>query len=169
MEHKAFVFDYAGFYDELYGILLAGLRFGSVAGLRDFISGNLNALKDPYEGKPLCGDWERMIEFPDVHQYGDFALTKYYNPSEDIGLGHRWEHFQDLFGALGGLGWSPVLGEAIGPEENYFDPGKLGSYFQTPSQVNENLTRLLSLPEAMDLVTMLNRAAACEKGLYLTF
>src|ERR1051326_1231389 len=96
MEHKAFLFDYDAFDGELRAILEGALLSGACGGLVSFINANLGDLRDPYEGEPLGADWETMIETQDAHQYGDFALTKYYDPTADMGLGGAWDNIQEL-------------------------------------------------------------------------
>src|SRR5256885_898845 len=80
MEHKAFLFAYDSFNAELRPVLEHALRSRDYGPLVSFISDNLADLRDPYEGRPLGADWEAMIETHDAHQYGDFSLTKYYDP-----------------------------------------------------------------------------------------
>src|SRR5947209_5298245 len=130
MEHKAFVLDYQSFCRELRPLLEAALAGGDCRGLVYFINENFVLLRDPYEGKPLPTRWEAILEFKDAHQYGDIALTKYYDPAADIGLGGAWECIQMMIAAAGNSDESPVLGTPIGPQTSPFDPGKMGSYFQ---------------------------------------
>jgi hypothetical protein len=179
MEHKAFVFDYDGFTGELSKALLAALQSGDVRGLREFITANLESLKDPYEGEPLDDDWESLVNPKDAHQYGDFALTKFYDPTADIGLAHRWEGLEQLLDTeLGsGSGTAILLGKPFGPSKNPFDPGKMGAYFQSPGDVRENLRRLRELtlrkPELGEKlgawIDVLDRASEEARGLYVTF
>jgi hypothetical protein len=115
-----------------------------------------------------------MIETADPHQYGDFAVTKYYQPSEDIGLGNNWQGIQEMISGDPTLVESPILGTPLGPEGNRFDPGKMGSYFQSPQQVRQNLHYLVRLTkqtnaELSEAVEMLRQAADAKEGLYVTF
>ena len=176
MEHKAFLFDFSSFNNELRSLLESALSTGDCAQLIDFINTNMDSIKDPYEGETLDSNWETMLEFRDAHQYGDFALTKYYEPSEDIGLGLEWESIQACL--LNGLGsGEAVLGKPVGPDDNLFDPGKQGSYFQDEGQVRDNLESLMRLqqsaPDSKDvlspLVEILQKAANAGEGLYITF
>jgi hypothetical protein len=175
MEHKAFLFDYDSFDRELRAILEDALRSGDHSRLVSFINANLGDLRDPYEGEPLNAGWEAMIEMQDPHQYGDFALTKYYNPTADIGLGAAWENLQELIANDPALTESPILGSTIGPQDDPFDPGKMGSYFQSAQQVRQNRRYLLDLAkkgQTEDLkraIQMLDQAAGAETGLYVTF
>lgn len=175
MEHKAFVFDFEAFDRELRPILEAALHSGDPAGAVAFIAANLHDLLDPYEGEPLPDDWESTIEVPDVHQYGDFALTKYYDPAADIGLGAEWMDLQDRLAASPDGVESPLLGFVIGPRHAPFDPGKMGSYFRSAAQVRRDL-ELLSTPaeigedaNRLRCGRMLEQAVQVGKGLYVTF
>src|SRR5579875_843253 len=175
MEHKAFLFDYGSFDRELRAILEDALRSGDHSGPVSFINANLGDLRDPYEGEPLGAEWEAMIETQDPHQYGDFALTKYYNPAADIGLGAAWENLQELIANDPLLTESPILGSTIGPKDGPFDPGKMGSYFQSVQQVRQNQRYLLNLAkkeQTEDLnraIQMLQEAVDANTGLYITF
>lgn len=180
MDHKAFLFDYGRFSEELLPILEKALSAGNHTGLRSFILHNLGSLADPYEGNPLTSDWEAMIETRDAHQYGDFALTKYYDPSLDIGLGPTWFRLQDLIETDltdNGLGidYSPILGRTVGPTDNLFDPGKMGSFFQSASQVEASYRYCLSLSSRVELeevsraIETLQAALSFQRGLYVTF
>jgi hypothetical protein len=175
MEHKAFLFDYDSFDRELRVILEDALRSGDHSKLVSFINAHMGDLRDPYEGEPLDANWEAMIEMQDPHQYGDFALTKYYNPTADIGLGAAWHNLQELIANDPTLVESPILGSTIGPQDNPFDPGKMGSYFQSAQQVRQNLRYLLNLAkkwQTEDLkraIQMLDQAVGAETGLYVTF
>ncbi|MEH1797248.1 hypothetical protein [Nostoc sp.] len=72
---------------------------------------------------------------------------------------------------------SPLLGKVFGISGNYFDPGKMGSYFQSLEQVNQNwelLNLLLNekneyLPSLVLAMKMLSNALDLQKGLYITF
>jgi len=170
MEHKAFAFDYAGFQRELLPLLAKALANDSSQALIAFIKAEPASFRDPYEGEPLEDNWESLMETNDIHQYGDVALTKYYNPGADIGLGSKWEAIRLVL--ENELGTSaPVLGYPIAAEGRVFDPGKSGSYFQSEQDVQVHLARLerLEEPRLEPLVTLLNKARAQETGLYVTF
>lgn len=175
MEHKAFLFDSDRFDEELRPTIEAALSTGDCGPLVHFICDNLDALTDPYEGEPLAPGWDSLLETKDAHTYGDFALTKYYDPTADIGLGAAWEGLQGLIANDPDIVTSPILGAAIGPEDSPFDPGKMGAYFQGPSQVTANYRHLLDLARGSpsdvvaDGVGMLGGAVRARKGLYITF
>lgn len=174
-EHKAFVFCYARFCKELESVLTNALASGDLSGLVSFIEENRAVLKDPYEGDPLGSGWRGLIEEEDAHQFGDFALTKYYDPVNDIGLGLGWEQVQSDLEEKFGSGSEMVLGHTVGPGENFFDPGKMGSYFQSEWTVNETLRKLRNLPpheltEAIRRFSkIIEQSSGVGKGLYITF
>ncbi len=175
MEHKAFLFDYEDFRGELQPILEQALISGDVSNLRSFIELNILELTDPYEGKPLTSGSSSSIENGDIHEYRDFALTKYYSPQDDRGLGAEWEIIQQLLERQTARQDSPILGNALGPRGGEFDPGRMGSYFQSPEQVQSNLKYLRELnkkqpePVLEEAIAMLGEAEKQRKGLYVTF
>jgi hypothetical protein len=175
MEHKAFVFDYEAFELELKEILEAALDLNEIGGLEDFININMDYLTDPYEGECLLPNWSEMLEYKDPHQYGDFALTKFYNPIEDIGLGYDWIEIEDVLSKHGED--ISILGSPLGKDNNYFDPGKMGSYFQPLSIVMDNKNKIDVLlknnPSQIEflepVVSMFDLAILSKKGLYVSF
>ena len=178
IEHKAYIFDFEGFSKELRPILVASLKSGNIDQLRAFIISNKSALSDPYEGEPLEDDWEDMIEDRDVHQHGDFALTKYYSPLLDEGLGYGWENVQDILSNSIEFKVSPLLGEPLGDSGEYFDPGKMGSYFQDNGQVKNSLSVLKEFENKLSenlnvdydkFLHFLESAADENRGVYVTF
>lgn len=177
-EHKAFIFDFSAFTRELKPLLESSLCSGDFDKVRNFIVDNKSVLVDPYEGEPLGETWEDMIEDRDIHQYGDFALTKYYSPTDDQGLGGEWETFQESISNFRKLDFSPFLGLPLGVDGNFFDPGKMGSYFQTEDEVGESLIKIKEVDwelgnELLDSLKgyteLLERAAREKKGIYVTF
>ena len=173
MEHKAFSFDFPAFDSELRPILEGALSSADCMSLVRFMEKHLNELADPYEGEPLDDDWESLIEQADVHQYGDFALTKYYDPTADIGLGPAWDEIQEAIHGHPNLTESPILGSVLGPQDQPFNPGKMGSYFQSEEQVKKNRQFLIALANDSDAfqeaIDMLAQAEEANKGLYVTF
>ena len=175
MVHKAFLFDYESFERELRMALEVALESGECTGLLCFINDNRARLKDPNEGEPLAENWMDLIETEDAHQFGDFALTKFYDPRTDIGLGAQWEAAHSLTCEIADLPFSPLLGGTLGPPHDPFDPGKCGSYFQSAALAAQNYAFLQKLAEAdaggvlTDSLTMLRRAVQSRTGLYVTF
>ncbi|HLY27112.1 MAG TPA: hypothetical protein VKQ72_12280 [Aggregatilineales bacterium] len=175
MEHKAFLFDYDAFVTELAPVLQDALLSNDAVALADFLDQNLADLRHPMEHHKLDEDWRSELVEVDVQIVADLALTKYYDPREDYGLGEAWD---DLWDFLEEFGLQEVmLGRAFGRGERIFCPGTIGSYFQTPEQVTDNLKRLDELyqdnPEIEDeldeIGILFQRAARARRGLYVTF
>lgn len=177
MDHKAYVFDYENFQNELAPILESALKANSNAGIMKFISDNFDELKDPYEGEPLADDWEDSLGNRDLQEYADYALTKYYDPGEYFGMSDHWHHTYDKLSAEQK---TATLGVAFGTEPHLFDPGRQGSYFQSPQLV---LTNVKLIEKALDSEKMddidlesletylstLQEAADSKLGVYVTF
>src|SRR5690242_7249687 len=96
MEHKAYVFDWDAFHDELSGTLYAALATGDAEPLVAYINARIGRIRDPYEGELLTDSWEGMVKIKDAHTYGDFAVTKFYDPGDNIGLGYQWQAIEHL-------------------------------------------------------------------------
>ena len=173
MEHKAFLFDFEHFLRDLAPILERSLNKSETAELRDFIEKNRSTLTDPYEGDPLDENWEELIETKDPHQYGDFAMTKYYRPDQDRGLGKDWEQIQKLLLDHRDESSKAILGTPLGPQTNLFDPGKMGSYFQSLESARGSLAvleRKASQDIAIgDFIELLRDAVEARLGIYVTF
>jgi hypothetical protein len=177
MFHKAYAFDWRAFEgDELPGLLSRSLETGDPSGLVAYIEANRRALKDPYEGDPLGDAWQGLLENRDVHEYCDFALTRFYDPATDRGLGYCWN---EIDASLPEDRRQALLGSTLGPEHNRFDPGRYGSYFQTPQQVAESLMLfgMFDLPRlgqhdevfVEQFEGLLEECIASGLGLYVTF
>ena len=54
---------------------------------------------------------------------------------EDQGLGVEWEGLQGLMSHSANVSFSPFLGTPIVVDGEVFDPGKMGAYFQSESEV----------------------------------
>lgn len=177
MEHKAFIFDYRLFELELKEILQIALSRNEIKDLDYFISVNLTYLKAPDEGEYLSRDWRERLEiYRDPHNYGDLALTKFYNSAEDIGLGCDWMLIDDMLAGESKCCLA-LLGSSIGTNDNYFDPGKMGSYFQSLSMVNENKEKIARFIHgdnrlneySKSILNMFDLAIESNQGLYITF
>lgn len=170
MEHKAFLFRYREFEAELLPILEKAVASGDPKNLVAFINANRGGIRDPYEGEPLSDDWEMLLEVGDAQQYGDFALTKYYDPTDDRGLGRGWMEIQSLLERS--LGESAaILGRPVGADEVLFDPGRAGSYFQSSEEVKKNLAEVSRVRDPLLASTLALLEGAVEEGagLYVTF
>ena len=179
MKHKAFIFDYDNFTSQLKEILINSLLTKQKWDLIEFIQQNSLEIKDPDLGSPLDRTKEELTSMKDVCQFANFALTKFYEPANDIGLNGDW---QETKGALNDVfeiveSDNIILGNPIGKNNIYFNPKKTGSYFQTPQQIVGNLKIvnkcLEERPEYFHdlkyLLFMLKSAAIYQKGLYITF
>ncbi|HEY4375308.1 MAG TPA: hypothetical protein VGN52_25515 [Burkholderiales bacterium] len=170
MEHKAYLFDWTAFErDALHGLLQSALATGDTEGLAGYIGDHLEDLKNPYDAGPLDEYWEELLEAKDAHEYGDFALTRFYDPAEDGGIGAEWMQVDGLLAAPDDK--AALLGTAFGKGETCFDPGRMGSYFQTPAQVADSLRRVRQMgrPELEEFAGLLAAAAAAGSGIYVTF
>jgi len=67
--------------------------------------------------------------------------------------------------ALSPEGRGALLGIAIGPAANLFDPGGMGSYFQTPHEVARSLKILRAVPQLGEYCEGLARAVNNSRGL----
>jgi hypothetical protein len=176
MAHRAFAFDYTRFHDELKPVLLRALETTDATALRGWIDDHLDQLVDPDEGEPLRKNWQLSLEVGDVHELGDYALTKYYDGDLDIGLDADWEELGALL-EKSGLDAALTLGAPLGQAEAAFDPGRQGSYFQTAAEVTAALTQLQTLLQAQPALAtelaplqgMFQQAARHRCGLYVTF
>jgi hypothetical protein len=177
MSHSAYAFDWRAFErDGLPGLLSRALDTGDTSGLLAYVERYRAVLKDPCEGDPLDEDWQDLLENRDVHEYGDYALTRFYDPDADHGLGYCWN---EIDGALGEEDRRALLGSPFGPMHSSFDPGRYGSYFQTPRQAADSLARVrrFDLPwqDEQDrgflrrLIGLLEECVAGGMGLYVTF
>jgi hypothetical protein len=173
MVHKAFVFDYEAFHAELAPILAEAMDMRKVDELAAFIDDNLASLWDLENDTRLDKSWRIQLTETSVDELGDLALTKYYNPIELVGLEYDWRRLWKLLEPLklGNL----IFGKMFTTKYSGFDPGQMGTYFQSPEQVKENLTTTQSLlsqyPEykkELDLtIKMLSKAAVENKGLFI--
>jgi hypothetical protein len=164
LDHKAFEFDWRAFADEFLSLLTSALERNKPLELRQFVEGNLLVCHSPYDGSSLERDWDRLLENGDAQEFADFALTKYYDPAQDNGLGTSWFELQMHLSASAR---SALLGRTL----PLFDPGRQGSYFQTPEEVAESARVLepLTDPVIAAYRAFLLRAALSEHGLYVTF
>jgi len=168
LSHKAFSFDWRVFEDELVGRLAAALAANDPASLLDFVRANLAACKDPYEGQPLPSAWQDSLQAGDVQEAAHYALTVCYQPAHDFGLGEAW---QAVSSSLPELTRPALLGTPFGPPQAPFDPGRQGSYFQTPLSVRQSMAALQGQahPALGAFTAALAAVAERGNGLYVTF
>jgi hypothetical protein len=168
MEHKAFAFGWDGFVTDLHDLLVQALETGDPSGLTSYVDTYRASLSDPYEGAPLGVDWRDQLELGDVQELGDLALTRFYDPSRLYGVGNAWLQLGDT---LPEEAQAALLGFAIGPPDAPFDPGRMGSYFQSPAQVRQSLAVLEGVedPALVPFRELLRRCARENLGIYVTF
>lgn len=179
MEHKAFVFDFEAFVQQLSNTLEKASLNNTNKNIISFINNNIVLLKHPDEGGAIDDYWEEILEeIKDVHNYGDIAITKFYDPDKDIGLGYDWQDIENILSCE--LLVDPgdiILGQKFGPIDNRFNPGRISSSFQSLEQVKLNMQLLQNLVEQKpklsialaDLLSMLQKAIDSQTGLYITF
>jgi len=167
MEHKAFAFDYNSFDNELCPLLERALESGDPAAIAAFIDENRTRCTDPYEGEALNEKWRDALSAGDVHEYGDLALTAYYDVTQPEGIGYLWSEISDNLPEKAKVS---LLGSPVGSAV-CFDPGRMGSYFQTPEDVRYSLAILakLHLSELSGYLMLLQRCASENLGVYVTF
>lgn len=168
MSHKAYAFDWQGFIAGLAPCLNWALENDQRELLCKFVRDNLSDCSNPYDGAPLNDDWQSLLSEGDVQELADFALTKYYLPDSDFGLGRDW---LSLTGTLSALQNAALLGSPFGPPSHLFDPGRQGSYFQSEAEVERSLGALSACANETIQVwrACLANMPADRKGLYVTF
>lgn len=169
MEHKAFEFQWSRFSAEFLPILSRALDSGHTHEIALFIDLNLANCTDPYEGEQLGPDWRNMLSQRDVHELGDFALTKFYDVTRDVGIGSEW---LELSESLPGAAAAALLGFPVGPSGNVFDPGRMGSYFQGPPTAKRSLELVAAFQTTEVLApyrSLLRSAIKNDSGVYVTF
>jgi len=168
MCHKAYLFDWRAFQSELAPLLWKSLTDNDAAPLMRFIGAHWVVLVDPYEGEPLESHWADQLDVRDVHVIADFALTKYYDPRQDYGIGDAWFRIER---SLAEAQKAALLGLAFGPTQNHFDPGRMGAYFQDDDECRRSWHLLFSVRDsAMNgFVALLHDAAESSNGIYVTF
>lgn len=168
MSHQAFAFDWNAFELNFGRILLTALKTDSGAELAEFIQQERVWLTDPYNGDPLPENWRALLETGDVQELADFALTRYYSVRDDHGVGGSWLALHD---SLTEGQSQALLGAPFGHRDRLFDPGRLGSYFQSPVMACESLAALagLAVEEVGPFRELLTACVARRLGVYVTF
>ncbi|MCX6368834.1 MAG: hypothetical protein NTX57_19300 [Armatimonadetes bacterium] len=160
--HKAFVFDEAAFRRDLAPILD---RHDDTA-LEHFISDHRAQLRNPRNGVHIESDWRDDAAFDGFGRRATLALTAYYDPTANIGLGSAASKCR--FGLIDLYPESRVFvgGGALGVPDGYFQSA---SYVAESVAILENLRAQLPLKaEIIDpVLIMLHAATAENKGLYL--
>lgn len=167
MEHKAYEFDFENFEFELKDILFNSLQSQAIDSLSKFVDSNINFCTYPWESEKLPSTWREDLEIGDVHEIGDYALTKFYNPNDDFGLGYDFSDYSERYPELEPF----LLGEAFGPKDNLFDSGKMGSYFLAPEIIDGFVINLQVSNEdsILEYARFINSCSDNGKGVYITF
>lgn len=149
MEHKSFLFNTSAFTKELSEIILTAGETDNEKLLISFINQNLNDLKSPYSGEELTVEWIEELETEDIQELADFAMTKYYNPDEELGLSYSWELLLESFDELD-LKFNNeyyILGKSLDSENFTLDPGRMGLGFIESQQISSIHKELISLKQ----------------------
>lgn len=168
-DHKAFAFDWDSFQTEMAGVLSRALVTGDASSLERFVDSNLSSCSSPCGGGRLDRNWRRSLGMAGLQEVADFALTKYYDPTQDQGLHEAWS---DIDSVLSMEGKVALLGTPFGERaDKIFDPGLMGSYFQTPERVRASLATLrgVGASELHAYTRFLATVVSAAKGLYVTF
>lgn len=167
-DHKAFRFDWNSFTHDLSPILERALFGNEPQLLAEFIDKNFSECRNPYDGEVLEQGWRNLCDPTAVQELGDFALTKYYDPAEDCGLSGDW---MELSERLLDAQQAALLGAPFAPQGHVFDPGRQGSYFQSPGQVrlSEAALSIVDDPGLQQFRELMRAAIDRDQGLYVTF
>lgn len=189
MNHKSFLFNTSDFSKELSEIILNAGNTGNEDLLISFINENLEHLKSPYSGEELFEDWTEELENENIQELADFAMTKYYNPDEELGLSHNWDSLLQSFDKLD-LKFNAdyyILGKSLKFNNFTLDPGMMGLGFISSDHISSMYLELLNLkPRFIDifetndldselinsfekLIKMYKGANEAECGLLMTF
>ncbi|WP_309716122.1 hypothetical protein [Armatimonas sp.] len=162
--HKAFVFDEAAFRRDLAPIL----DRHDDAALEHFISDHRAQLRNPRNGGHIESDWRDDAAFDGFARRTTLALTAYYDPTANIGLGSAASKCR--FGLIDLYPESRVFvsGGALGVPDGYFQSA---SYVAESVAILENLRSELPLKaDVIDpVLTMLQAAKSVGQGLYIIF
>jgi hypothetical protein len=192
IDHKAWLFDYRAFERELADTLYGALQTGDGRALKAFIDRHSGELTDQWTEERFGPDWEEELrrrpgkppaEY-DVQDYGDIALTKYYDVSDSRGLSYDFDAVHAYLAglpALADVADALICGYPFGPAGRPFDPGRMGTGFITAGQAKElhgRLRRRLPRPPGPGAsvyagchykprsAEQVSRALACLRGLY---
>lgn len=167
--HKAFAFDGHAFEVQLAPTLRRALAQGDPSALQAFIDTHWELLKDPYEGAPLSPAWRSQLEAGDLQELADFALTRYYDPKADFGIGEEWAGLGPDLPEVQRLA---LLGAGLEEGGQTFDPGRMGSYFQDLGCAAMSLQVLERVDDDGALGAFkrgLQQAVHAGCGMYVTF
>jgi hypothetical protein len=149
-------------------VLLRALATAEPAELSRFVDSNLDRCANPHEGAGLDANWRAGLGAADVQEVADFALTAFYDPSADCGIAEDWLSLSET---LTPEAQAALLGSSLRVHEVSFDPGRMGSYFQTAAEAERSLAVLSSATSEhlQAYVSLLREAVRSGRGLYVTF
>ncbi len=137
--HKAHAFSWSHFEAELAPILAQSLVADDRAPLLAFVAANESRCRDLTYGEPLVKGWRDALTAGDVQEAADIAITAYYDLNDDFGLGDAWS---ELERSVPPTVRAALLGAPFGPASRPFDPGLMGSYFQSELEARRSLSVL---------------------------
>jgi len=163
-DHKAFAFDWQAFAVEMMPWMSEALAADDRERFVQFVVSNITRCRSPYDGSVLSSSWKELLEVGDVQEVADFALTKYYDPTDDHGLGATW---MEEDAALPENMRPALLGRPIA----HFDPGRQGSYVVAPNNATEcaETLRHANSPKVREYACFLEDVARKGLGVYVTF
>ena len=154
MIHEAYLFDSALFERELVDVIAAAVRRDDLQPIYEFIDRHIENCTSPYSGEELDECWREELEEQDIQELCDFALTRYYDAEDDIGLGYSWDALLNALKFLD-LKFNAeyyVWGQEFSVDDFVLDPGGMGMGFVEAEDVADML---------LDLTR--NKAAFSEK------
>jgi hypothetical protein len=150
IDHKAYLFQYDKFQEELADALYRSLQTGIVLPLRVFINGHRGSLTDLATAKRLGKDWEqKYCRDEDVQSYADLALTRYYDLTASLGLCYGFDALAVYLRSLPSLARHAgrlIGGRLFGPKGKRLDPGRMGTGLLSPAEA-ARFDRLLAHAE----------------------
>jgi hypothetical protein len=141
--HKAYLFDFRGFERELAGIVYEALKRDDVRRLRTFIQRHRAELTDFSTEEPPGEDWEERILSEgggNTQWYADLALTRFYDFTDDLGLGYGFDALHAFLRTVPTVGDSAddlICGRVFGPKGQRLDPGAMGTGLLSPEDVKQ--------------------------------
>lgn len=167
MNHRAFSLDWSSFVENLKPQLEAALVSGEPGPLEHFVEVHRSRILHPDLCEPLPKTWRSLLVTQDAQEIGDLALALYYDPRADGGLDDLWLELSD---ELPEAAAAALLGHPIGGD-NVFDPGKIGSYFQSPDELRQSVEvlKFAKCEPLNEYLTFLDSIVATSRGLYVTF
>jgi hypothetical protein len=136
--HNAYALAYDAFQRELRPLLEGCIAENNPVLLQQFLRTHRPCLTDLTTERPLNVGWEENLDANDVDLLGATALTKYYDPTHNIGTLDDWH---DLATAIDRVAGFPgvALGQRIGPPGHPLSPWGRDCFVQSPEEVRKHL------------------------------